>query len=85
MAPSSGNMTDGEDSDSLSRTPTAEERRLQAKLDADTISEREYARLTALRFGKDPNEFSFADAAEFFGVTESELREEMAWLAGGPD
>ena len=58
-----------------------EERRLQAKLDAGTITEVEYARLTAIRFGKDPEDFTFADAAEFFGLTEDELCEEMAWLA----
>ncbi len=58
-----------------------EERRLQAKLDAGTITDAEYARLTAIRFGKDPAAFSFGDAADFYGLTESELREEMAWLA----
>lgn len=59
-----------------------EERHLQSKLDAGTITEAEYARLTALRFGRDPAAFSFADAADFFGLTERELRAEMAWLSG---
>jgi hypothetical protein len=59
-----------------------EERRLQAKLDAGTITEAEYARLTALRFGRDPEDFSFADAADFYDLTEAELRAEMAWLSG---
>jgi hypothetical protein len=59
-----------------------EERRLQAKLDAGTITEAEYARLTALRFGRDPTDFSFTDAADFYDLTEEELREEMAWLSG---
>jgi hypothetical protein len=59
-----------------------EERRLQAKLDAGTITEAEYARLTALRFGRDPETFSFDDAAEFYDLTEDELRAEMAWLSG---
>lgn len=58
-----------------------EERRLQARLDAGTITEAEYARLTALRFGEDAASFSFADAAAFYGLTEDELREEIAWLA----
>lgn len=62
-----------------------EERRLQAKLDAGTITESEYARLTALRFGEDPDEFSFGDAADFYGLTEAELRAEMAWLSGETD
>jgi hypothetical protein len=61
---------------------TREERRLQAKLDAGTITEAEYARLTALRFGRDPADFSFADAADLYGLTEAELRAEMAWLSG---
>lgn len=59
-----------------------DERRLQAKLDAGTITEAEYARLTALRFGLDPADFSFADAADFYALTEDELREEMVWLSG---
>jgi hypothetical protein len=75
-------MSDDDETDALSRNPTEEERRLQAKLDAGTITESEYARLTALRFGKKPDDFSFADAAAFFDVTEAELREEMAWLGG---
>jgi hypothetical protein len=58
-----------------------DEQRLQAKVDAGTITEAEYARLTALRFGEDPAAFSFADAADFYGLSEDELREEMAWLA----
>lgn len=62
-----------------------EERRLQAKLAAGTITEAEYARLTALRFGRDPDEFSFSDAAEFYGLSADELREEMAWLSGGDE
>ena len=61
---------------------TGAERRLQAKLDAGTITEAEYARLTALRFGRDPDGFTFADAAAFYDLTEDELRAEMAWLAG---
>lgn len=59
-----------------------EERRLQAKLDAGTITEAEYARLTALRSGRDPEGVSFGDAADFYGLTERELRVEMAWLGG---
>lgn len=59
-----------------------EERRLQAKLDAGTLTEAEYARLTALRFGRDPEAFSFGDAADFYDLTEDELRAEMAWLSG---
>ncbi|WP_340097887.1 hypothetical protein [Salinibaculum salinum] len=74
----------GDDTESgLTDDPSLEERRLQAKLDAGTITEDEYARLTALRFGNDPAAFSFADAAAFYGLTEDELREEMAWLSGG--
>jgi hypothetical protein len=73
----------GDDTESgLADDPSLAERRLQAKLDAGTITEDEYARLTALRFGKDPSAFSFADAAEFFGLTQEELREEIAWLSG---
>ena len=59
-----------------------EERHLQAKLDAGSITDAEYARLTALRFGRDPDEFSFGDAADFYDLTEDELRAEMDWLAG---
>ena len=68
-------MSDGADA-------ASEERRLQAKLDAGTITEAEYARLTALRFGRDPETFTFADAADFYDLTEDELRAEMAWLGG---
>ena len=69
-------MSDGTDEFAL------EERRLQAKLDAGAITEAEYARLTALRFGRDPENCTFADAAEFYDLTEDELRAEMSWLAG---
>jgi hypothetical protein len=68
-------VSDGDDS-------PLDEAELQAKLDAGTITEAEYARLTALRFGRDPEGFTFADAADFFDLTEDELREEMAWLSG---
>jgi hypothetical protein len=72
------------DEDSREHQPMVglDERRLQAKLDAGTITEAEYARLTALRFGRDPEDFSFADAADFYDLTEAELRAEMAWLSG---
>ncbi|MEF8785915.1 MAG: hypothetical protein V5A45_08280 [Haloarculaceae archaeon] len=74
----------GDDTESgLAGEQSLEARRLQAKLDAGTITEDEYARLTALRFGKDPEAFSFADAAKFYDLTQDELREEMAWLSGG--
>ena len=66
----------------LSEAEGPEAQRLQAKLDAGTITEAEYARLTALRFGRDPETFSFADAADFYDLTEDELRAEMAWLSG---
>lgn len=73
----------GDDTESgLAGEQQQEARSLQAKLAAGTITEDEYARLTALRFGKDPAAFSFADAAAFYGLTEDELREEMAWLSG---
>lgn len=72
----------GEDTEpGLAGEPSLEERRLQAKLDAGTITEEEYARLTAMRFGEDPDAFSVADAAEFYDLTADELREEMAWLS----
>lgn len=71
-----------EDGDGLTDDPSLEEQRLQAKLDAGTITESEYARLTALRFDRDPENFSFADAADFYGLTDEELRAEMAWLSG---
>lgn len=58
-----------------------EEDRLQAKLDEGAISESEYARLTALRFGENPEELTFADAAALYGLTEDELREEIEWLS----
>ncbi len=76
-------MTGDDTAPELAANRPTEERQLQAKLDAGTISDEEYARLTALRFGKDPAAFSFADAAEFYGLTQAELREEMAWLSGG--
>lgn len=78
---------DGHDGSGDSDTATddspdaAEETRLQAKLDAGTITEAEYARLTALRFGADPAATTFADAAELYGLTEDELREEIEWLS----
>jgi hypothetical protein len=58
-----------------------ETRRLQAKLGNGEITEAEYARLVAIRFGEDPSSFTFEDAAAFFDLSESELREEMAWLS----
>ena len=72
-----------EQTDSQTKDDTKlDERRLQAKLDAGTITEAEYARLTALRFGRDPDGFTFADAAACYDLSEDELRAEMAWLAG---
>lgn len=73
-------MSDDGDEEQV-RDGAVREERLQTKLDAGTITEDEYARLTALRFGEDPASFSFADAADFYGLSEDELREEMAWLA----
>jgi hypothetical protein len=72
---------DTESNDGGKRNSHPEERRLQSKLEAGTITEAEYARLTALRFGRDPEEFTFADAAELYDLTEAELRAEMAWLS----
>lgn len=57
-----------------------EEQHLQEKLGAGTITEAEYAKLTALRFGADPETFTFSDAAALYDRSEDELREEMAWL-----
>jgi hypothetical protein len=69
----------------VSEESESREARLQAKLDAGTITEAEYARLTAIRFGEDPEAFDFSDAATFYDLTEDELREEMAWLAGNDE
>jgi hypothetical protein len=73
-------MTDDGDTECDSNYDS-EEARLQSKLEAGTITEAEYARLTALRFGRDPEGFTFADAAELYDRTEEDLRAEMAWLS----
>lgn len=75
-------MSENDAGSELTDEPSPEERQLQAKLDAGSITEAEYARLTALRFGLDPDGFSADDATEFYGLTRDEFRAEIAWLSG---